>query len=293
MGSGSSQLPLPVKALGAHCRTLFQNRLRKEHPALFAQVPARVWQRHWNVDCRPAGSGENALRYLARYVFKTATSNRQVQLLPNGKVRWPYRDSKTGKPALDSVGTTWTSWRGFCSTSCPAPTLVCAPLAGCIRRPKSAPNRVRALLHEKTRAYGSEQQSLEPAEPAHAHPLRPSQPRSVRRHFAHDARKSMRLVASWRGSQVLRYPQPTAMKSCPLPCYNCAKGESARQPVRFASRWKLPPYHTQPKGLSPYSPACHCTRFRPARSQPNPSSTANNPGPTKTFRQMLSRRKTR
>src|SRR5262249_41586328 len=86
---------LPVRALGARCRTLFQTGLKKEHPGLVAQIPLKVWQRHWNVDCRLAGSGENALRYLARYVFKTATSNRQVQLLPNGKVRWPYRDSKT------------------------------------------------------------------------------------------------------------------------------------------------------------------------------------------------------
>ena len=27
-------------------------RLQKDHPDLFAQVPAKVWQRHWNVDNR-------------------------------------------------------------------------------------------------------------------------------------------------------------------------------------------------------------------------------------------------
>jgi hypothetical protein len=88
---------LPVKALGAHCRTLFHDRLRQAHPELFAKVPRKVWKRHWNVDCRPAGSGENALRYLARYVFKTATANRLVQCLPDGKIRWEYRESKTGR----------------------------------------------------------------------------------------------------------------------------------------------------------------------------------------------------
>jgi hypothetical protein len=72
---------LPVKALGAHFRTLFKTRLLQAHPDWFGQIPTKVWQRHWNVDSRAAGSGENALRYLSRYVFKTATSNQQVQLL--------------------------------------------------------------------------------------------------------------------------------------------------------------------------------------------------------------------
>ncbi len=89
---------LPVKALGARGRTLFQERLLKEQSELFAQVPAQVWKRPWNVDSRPAGSGENALRYLARYVFKTATSNRMVPRRPAGQLRWDYRESKTGRP---------------------------------------------------------------------------------------------------------------------------------------------------------------------------------------------------
>jgi len=84
-------------ALGDHGRTIFKERLLKNHPELFAQVPATVWKRHWNVGCQAAGSGENALRYLSRYVFKTATSNRKVPLQPDGRVRWNYRESKTGR----------------------------------------------------------------------------------------------------------------------------------------------------------------------------------------------------
>ena len=56
-----------------------------------------VWKKHWNVGCQAAGSGENALRYLARYVFKTATSNRTVPLGADGQVHWNYRDSQTGR----------------------------------------------------------------------------------------------------------------------------------------------------------------------------------------------------
>jgi len=132
---------LPVKVLGAHFRTVFKTRLQKEHPELFAQVPAKVWKRHWNVDCRPAGSGENALRYLARYVFKTATANRPVQLLTEGKVRWNYRESKTGKltsiklEPLDFMGRFLQHIlpRSFARVRTPRGG------AGCIRPPKCAP----------------------------------------------------------------------------------------------------------------------------------------------------------
>jgi hypothetical protein len=86
-----------VKALGARCRTLFHDTLVQQDPALLQQIPARVWKQKWVVHCQPAGSGENTLRYLSRYVFRTATANRWVSLLPNGRVRWLYRNSTTGR----------------------------------------------------------------------------------------------------------------------------------------------------------------------------------------------------
>jgi hypothetical protein len=55
-----------------------------------------VWQQRWVVHSAAAGSGQNALRYLSRYVFKTATGNRPLQLLPDGRLRWPFRHSGTG-----------------------------------------------------------------------------------------------------------------------------------------------------------------------------------------------------
>ena len=82
-------------ALGRRVRTLFKKRLLQEHPKLFNQIPARVWKLSWNVGCQPAGSGLNALRYLARYLFKTATSNRPIRCRPDGKLLWTYRESKT------------------------------------------------------------------------------------------------------------------------------------------------------------------------------------------------------
>jgi hypothetical protein len=81
--------------LGDRCRTLFKERLQRDHPDLFQQVPAPVWKTHWNVGLQAAGSGENALHYLGRYVFKTATGNRILSQLPDGRLLWPYRDSRT------------------------------------------------------------------------------------------------------------------------------------------------------------------------------------------------------
>jgi hypothetical protein len=37
------------------------------------------------------------LQYLSRSVFKTATGDRDLPLLPDGRLRWRYRDSTTGQ----------------------------------------------------------------------------------------------------------------------------------------------------------------------------------------------------
>ena len=87
---------LPVKALSDRCRTLFRETLQKQLPEALADLPPKVWQQRWVVHSAAVGSGQNALRYLSRYVFKTATGNRPLQLLSNGRLRWPFRQSGTG-----------------------------------------------------------------------------------------------------------------------------------------------------------------------------------------------------
>lgn len=89
------------KSLGLHFRTLFGQLLQKRAPEALDQLPAKIWKQNWGVDCAAAGSGENALAYLARYIFKTATGNRVLPVLASGQVLWPYRDSKTGR--LESI----------------------------------------------------------------------------------------------------------------------------------------------------------------------------------------------
>lgn len=85
-----------VEPLSDHYRTLFRQHLERHHPAALKEIPASVWQQRWVTYSKAVGTGENALRYLSRYLFKTATGNRRLEHLPNGKLRWPYRDSTTG-----------------------------------------------------------------------------------------------------------------------------------------------------------------------------------------------------
>jgi hypothetical protein len=88
---------LRVEPLGDRCRSLFRQQLAQAHPEALRAIPAAVWQQRWVVHSAAVGSGHHALRYLSRYVFKTATGNRPLTLRPNGRLRWPYRQSATGQ----------------------------------------------------------------------------------------------------------------------------------------------------------------------------------------------------
>jgi hypothetical protein len=86
-----------VEPLSDRCRTLFRQQLEKEAPEALSEILPKVWKQRWVVHCKAVGSGSHALRYLSRYVFKTATANRRLTLLPNGRLLWPYRHSDTGQ----------------------------------------------------------------------------------------------------------------------------------------------------------------------------------------------------
>jgi hypothetical protein len=198
---------LPLKPLGAHFRTLFKTRLRKEHPELFGQVPAKVWKRHWNVDSRPAGSGHNALRYLSRYVFKTATSNRKVQQLPDGKLRWNYRESKTGQHTsiqlepLDFMGR-------FLQHCLPRGFARVRTFGWLHPAAKVRANRVRALLRERPLLTPAEKHTWDPpAEPDLEKAPTSKTPLASSAPLCACCGKLMRLVGSWRPAHPVMYPK--------------------------------------------------------------------------------------
>jgi hypothetical protein len=122
---------------------------------------ANVWKQNSVVHCQPARSGQNALRYLSAYIFKTATANRVVTLLPNGKVRWPYRDSNTRWPAAIDLEPDQLISR-FLQHVLP-PHFCRVRLFGWLHPgAKVRANRVRALLGEKALLTPEELRTWQP-----------------------------------------------------------------------------------------------------------------------------------
>lgn len=213
IGSGKKFL-LHHKALGAQVRTLFKERLLKEHPELFVQVPKAVWPNPWNVGSQAVGSGENALRYLSRYLFKTATGNRKVTLLPEGKVLWTYRQSKTRQfTSLKLEPLDWMS--RFLQHTLPRNFARVRTFGWLHPAAKVRANRVRALLREKPLLTPAEKQTWKPpAAPQATPPKTPLEPATTKPQpvparcgpQCPRCRKVMRRIGSWRAGQMMLYP---------------------------------------------------------------------------------------
>jgi len=86
---------LPVKAVATVFKSGFEEALRAADPGLHAAVPDRAWRADWNVDVKAAGSGVEVVRYLARYVKRTAISDERIIQADDEAVRFSYTDSDT------------------------------------------------------------------------------------------------------------------------------------------------------------------------------------------------------
>ncbi|MEO6003202.1 MAG: transposase, partial [Opitutus sp.] len=93
--SRGGQWFLPIDALGAQFRRTFEEALRAAAPELHAQVADSVWRHGWWVNLQPAGSGQNVVRYLARYVCRTAISDERIIAADDEAVTFRYTDSAT------------------------------------------------------------------------------------------------------------------------------------------------------------------------------------------------------
>jgi hypothetical protein len=88
---------LPVEAVAAAFRDGFEAALAAEAPALHAALPDSTWRKKWNVDIQAAGTGQAVVRYLARYIKRTAISDERIIEADDKTVRFRYKDSQTGK----------------------------------------------------------------------------------------------------------------------------------------------------------------------------------------------------
>ena len=172
-----------------------------------------MWKRPWNVGAQAAGSGENALRYLARYVFKTATANRVLTLRPDGQVRWPYRDSQTGKDT--AIHLSPRDWMGrFLQHILPRGFARVRTFGWLHPAAKVRGNRVRALLREHPLLTPAEQATWQPpgdpeAETELAEAKTPDAPAVTVRCAAPlcpRCQQAMRRVGTWHPGQPLLFP---------------------------------------------------------------------------------------
>jgi hypothetical protein len=87
---------VPVHALAVLFRAKLRAALRQT--GYSGEIPAAVWTQPWVVDCRSAGSGAAALKYLAPYIFRVALSNNRIVRLADDRVTFRYVDGATHQP---------------------------------------------------------------------------------------------------------------------------------------------------------------------------------------------------
>ena len=96
---------LSAKALGACFKGLMRKALAKLSPHAAERVTRRDWGIDWVVDARSAGSGMNVLKYLARYVKRTAIIDKRIVRADANTVTFRYDDYKTGRSRILTLPT--------------------------------------------------------------------------------------------------------------------------------------------------------------------------------------------
>ena len=88
---------VPQKVL----RTLFRARFRdalstlaKEHPDL--AIDPSIWKKDWGVHLQPFGDGENIIKYLGRYVCRTAIGDARILKISDTHVTFRWTDRAHG-----------------------------------------------------------------------------------------------------------------------------------------------------------------------------------------------------
>ena len=191
---------LPVFALSDHFRHLFYQALQKHHPNLLSSLPGKIWEQRWVTHTRAVGSGQEALQYLSRYVFKTATGNRRLDLLPDGRVRWPYRDSATAQ-AAHQVLTPEELLRRFLQHVLPSGYHRVRLFGWFHPASRKKLNRVRALLKQSPSLTRAERDAWQPGEEVFE-PVQPLEKKHAPAPQCPHCKKPMVLVGSWRAGQV-------------------------------------------------------------------------------------------
>jgi len=86
------------KALAQVFRAKMLSRFAQENLALPVSVPQK-----WVVDCKHVGSGDKALVYLGRYLYRGVIREKDILSCKNGHVTYRYQNSKTKRFEIKTV----------------------------------------------------------------------------------------------------------------------------------------------------------------------------------------------
>lgn len=189
--------------LADHFRTLFKRALAKAAPHVLNLVPSIVWKQRWVVKVISVGSGHDALAYLSRYIFKTATGNRRVLELADGRLRWPYRHSRTKR--WDHINLTPQELiRRFLQHVLPAHFHRVRLLGWLHPSGRTKLNRVRALLHQSPHLTPAERAAWQlPEETLTPVDELETSPPPILTPLCPECRQPMTLVARWNAGQIV------------------------------------------------------------------------------------------
>jgi hypothetical protein len=110
---------------------VFRAKLLAAIEAAGLTLPGR-YPKDWVVDCKSVGSGDKAIVYLGRYLYRGVIREQDIVAVGCGQVGFRYRNAKTGKRELRWFpGRISCGW--CCSMCCPRAFGVPAISASCIR----------------------------------------------------------------------------------------------------------------------------------------------------------------
>jgi hypothetical protein len=93
----SANFLVPQPVLQQLFRARFRDRLAglsKDHH--LPPIDPAVWHKDWGIHLQPFGSGENIIKYLGRYVCRTAISDSRIRSITDTHVTFSWKDRANG-----------------------------------------------------------------------------------------------------------------------------------------------------------------------------------------------------
>jgi len=79
---------MPAEAL----KKVFRHHFGAQMQALGLSCDPSVWRKSWGINVQPFGTGENAIKYLGRYIFRSVIGDSRIQAISDTHVTFRYKD---------------------------------------------------------------------------------------------------------------------------------------------------------------------------------------------------------